>query len=206
MDEVSSLTNKEDSPKWVCIDFVDTVEWRASDNPTDRLTDYARLLLWSERNSVLSSAVANRLREKAAAYPTEASAAFDDAIALREAIYRIFFAVANNLTRHKADIELLNRVHREAMTHKRLNETGGAFSWHWSGEDESLHSPIWRIAESAANLLTAPEIKMMKTCPGEGCAWLFLDTSRNHSRRWCEMQLCGNRTKVRKHRSSASLR
>jgi predicted RNA-binding Zn ribbon-like protein len=89
---------------------------------------------------------------------------------------------------------------QEANTHRRLVDTGGAFEWRWSDEQGDLDTLRWRIALSMADLVTSEQVKKLKSCPGEGCAWLFVDTSRNGARRWCEMEICGNRNKVRRHR------
>lgn len=187
--------------RWICVDFANTVEWRAGNRAIDRMTDYNRFLLWGERGGILSEPLADKLRQKAAARPREAEQAFTLAIELREAIYRTMFATANNLPRTTADVALLNTAYREAMNHKSLTDQREVFIWKWENEDSDLNTLTWRIAQSAATLLTSDHIARLKTCPGEGCGWLFLDTSRNGSRRWCEMQLCGNRAKVRRHRS-----
>ncbi len=55
------------------------------------------------------------------------------------------------------------------------------------------------IALSAAALLASPERARISVCNGEGCHWLFLDTSRGGTRRWCSMESCGNRAKARAH-------
>jgi predicted RNA-binding Zn ribbon-like protein len=188
--------------RWVCVDFANMVEWRAGSRPVDKMTNYDRFLSWGENGTILSEQVANSLREEATRRPHEAHEAFTRAIALREAIYRVLFAVANNLPRNHADVELLNASYREAMSHKWLADSQERFLWSWEGEQTNLNALIWRIAQSAANLLTSDYAARLKSCPGENCAWLFVDTSRNGTRRWCEMQICGNRAKVKRHRAS----
>ena len=66
-----------------------------------------------------------------------------------------------------------------------------------STEPIDLAQPLWPVVRSAADLLTGSSLERVKRCPGEGCGWLFLDTSRNGSRRWCDMSSCGNRARVR---------
>jgi predicted RNA-binding Zn ribbon-like protein len=192
--------------RWVCVDFANTVEWRGGSNPVEKMPDYDRFLQWGVKSTALSEAGADSLRREAAAHPSKAEAAFTDAIALREAIYRVLFAVANNLPRHREDVDLLNRWYQRAMSHKGLADTGEYFLWTWEGEETSLDALTWRVAQSAGNLLTSRFAQRIKSCPGESCAWLFVDTSRNGSRRWCEMQICGNRAKVRRHRASAGVK
>jgi predicted RNA-binding Zn ribbon-like protein len=187
--------------RWLCVDFANTVEWRAGSKPVDKMTGYGRFVLWGERGIVLPEAIARRLREEAEMRPQEAQQALDRAITLREAIYRVLYAVGNNLPRDPADVGLLNASYQEAISHKGLADIGERFVWTWEGEATNLNALTWKIAQSAANLLTSDYASRLKSCPGEGCAWLFVDTSRNGSRRWCEMQICGNRAKVRRHRA-----
>jgi predicted RNA-binding Zn ribbon-like protein len=189
--------------RWLCVDFANTVEWRGTTKPVDKLTDYDSLIRWGERATALPEPIAHTLREEAERRPDEVQQALDRAITLRETIYRVLYAVANNLPRKPADVDLLNASYKEAMSHKGLADTGERFAWTWEGEGTNLDSLSWKIAQSTSNLLTSDFITRLKSCPGEGCAWLFVDTSRNGSRRWCEMEICGNRAKVRRHRAGS---
>jgi predicted RNA-binding Zn ribbon-like protein len=78
-----------------------------------------------------------------------------------------------------------------------------AYTWGWdrSGDHRGirLDSPLWPVAQSAAELLTSPMLGRVKVCAGEGCGWVFLDESRNGSRRWCDSRDCGNRERVRRY-------
>jgi predicted RNA-binding Zn ribbon-like protein len=58
---------------------------------------------------------------------------------------------------------------------------------------------LWPIVDAAADLLVRGEPERIKTCGSATCGWLFLDLSRNRSRRWCDMKDCGNRAKARRH-------
>lgn len=79
-------------------------------------------------------------------------------------------------------------------------DAAGRFAWSWADEPLDLEMPLWPIARSAAELLTSPAaLPTLRLCASERCAWLFLDTSRNGSRRWCSMRTCGNRAKARRH-------
>jgi predicted RNA-binding Zn ribbon-like protein len=198
--EAPHLTPVEPGRRWICVDFANTVVWRASDKPIDMMTDYGRFLLWGERGAVLRPNVVEALRSEAERHPRKAEAAFRRAIELREAIYRVLLALGKEQTREPTDVALINREVQEANTHRRLVDTGGAFEWRWSDEQGDLDTLRWRIALSMADLVTSEQVKKLKSCPGEGCAWLFVDTSRNGARRWCEMEICGNRNKVRRHR------
>ena len=77
---------------------------------------------------------------------------------------------------------------------------GGGYDWSWAGRPDDLARPLWPVARSAVELLTLGDLARVRECPGAGdCGWLFYDTSRNGSRRWCSMEGCGSRVKMRRH-------
>jgi predicted RNA-binding Zn ribbon-like protein len=140
------------------------------------------------------------LLQEASAHPQEAVKAFERALALREASYRVLSAVAGGGIPQGEDLGLIQSIFAEAMAHATLVPTGHEFSWEWGTRDEhgkELELLLWPVAHSAIDLLTsAEEWKRIKECPG--CGWLFLDTSKNGNRRWCSMDECGSRAKMRR--------
>jgi predicted RNA-binding Zn ribbon-like protein len=170
----------------------------------DGLTDADKLLRFAKWAGILDEEAIAHLRQRAAAHPEEAQAALDRAKVGREAIYRIIFAVANNHSPDPADVALLNDIVAEAQAQVHLTPTGAGtgFQWLWKSEAPQFDMVLWTAARSTAGLLTSGELKKVKSCPGEGCAFLFMDLSRNGKRRWCEMDLCGNRNKVKRFRQS----
>lgn len=113
----------------------------------------------------------------------------DRAIELREALYRIFVAAVGQRRPETKDVAILNG----ALAGQRLTFQGPTASF-------TADDPLTQIARAAAELLTSPEISRVRVCGGESCGWLFLDTSRNRSRQWCDMSDCGNVAKVRRFR------
>ena len=88
------------------------------------------------------------------------------------------------------------------MAHSRIIETPAGFVWDWDGSADALDKMLWPVVLSAADLLTSKELERVGECADHRrCGWLFFDVSRNHSRRWVSMEICGNRAKVRRHRS-----
>jgi predicted RNA-binding Zn ribbon-like protein len=72
--------------------------------------------------------------------------------------------------------------------------------WSWADQrDPEL--PLWALAMSAADLITSEAVQRVRTCDNAECRWLFLDTSKNHTRRWCDMKICGNRMKARRFKA-----
>ena len=180
------------------IDFTNTVNSRWSGEVRDKFSGYPDLVAWSRQAGVIQEAEALRLLKEAERKPNAAKEALTEAIELREVIYRVFEAVALERTPAGADVEVFNRKLAEAMTHARIEPLQDGFAWRWE-ESHALDRMLWPIARSAADLLTSRELGRVKTCGSDDCGWLFLDTSRNGSRRWCDMSDCGNRAKARRH-------
>lgn len=183
----------------LCLDFVNTVDWRLSDHPDEYLTSPEELLAWALHTRSLARRHARRLAQAAERSPANAARAVGRAIALREALYRVFSALACGRILGEADLAEFNSGLSEMMQRGRIVRAGDRFNWEWGGEPDTLDRVLWPVAWSAAKLLTSRDVRRVKLCPGPGCGWLFLDASRNHTRRWCDMEGCGNRAKARRH-------
>jgi predicted RNA-binding Zn ribbon-like protein len=183
----------------VCLDFANSLEGRLTQQPQETFTNYADLVSWSQRAGMLSQDAAQSLTQQAALRPAAAAKVLTRAIALREALYRIFSAVAGQRSPQTAALDLLNDILCEALAVLRITQTTDGFAWEWSSDVKGLDRLLWPLAQAAADLLTAGELQTVRECAAPTCVWLFLDTSRNHSRRWCDMKACGNRAKARRH-------
>jgi predicted RNA-binding Zn ribbon-like protein len=187
------------SGNWLCLDFTHTLDGRYEAYPKELLNNYSNLVSWGQYVHILKDDEARSLREEATNHPVEASAALERALVLREAIYRIFLAIAEDMSPQEADLDTLNTALAEALSHARIAPTVRGFVWDWAGREVDLNSMLWQVARSAADLLTAEELDAVRACASEDCRWLFVDTSKNRSRRWCDMKTCGNRSKARRH-------
>ena len=194
----------------LCLDFANTLDDRPDPRPNELLASYDDLLAFSQQTGSLAEAHLARLHDLSARRLAEAAAALAQAIELRETIYRLFLALAIGDPVQPADLAALNRAFAEALAHARIAEsspqarvaappTGSRFRWTWTDNPLSLALPLWPVARSAAELLTSPVLSALRLCASDRCDWLFLDTSRNGSRRWCSMRTCGNRAKARRH-------
>ena len=184
----------------LCLNFANTVDWHASESPQDRLADYSDLLAWGEAAGAMLAERARYLRPLAKHQPESATAVFERAIQLREAIYRIFSFLAANRNVALDDLAFLNKVLGKSMVHLRITSSFERFSWDWSDTSEPLDQVLWPIVRSAAELLTSEDLARVRQCADDrGCGYLFLDMSRNRNRRWCSMETCGNRAKARRH-------
>jgi predicted RNA-binding Zn ribbon-like protein len=183
----------------LCLDFANTVEPRDGDDRRDYLTGYPDLVRWAEHAGALDEEEARRLLRTAEARPWEAVETFERAVVLRETIYRVFSAVAHRGQPRAPDLEALRAAHLEALAHYRIIPTEEGFGWKLT-EGNELGRPLWQVSLSATRLLTSGELDRVKSCPSTegGCAWLFYDESKNKSRRWCSMEGCGSRAKMRR--------
>jgi predicted RNA-binding Zn ribbon-like protein len=189
------------------LDFANTADWHASDHPVEFLTSYSDLVTWSQHVGTLTDHQAQRLLKKAARRPEDATAVLERAIALREAIYRMFTAISHGRPPQAADLATFNAELSEALAQSRIISTlrqaqdtaVGGFAWDWAGAEGALDQMLWPVVHDAAGLLTSEDLDRVGQCADDRCGWLFLDTSRNRSRRWCSMEDCGNRAKARRH-------
>ena len=186
-----------------CLDFVNTVGWRLTDRPSEYLRSYEDLLAWGRQAGLLAPEETEGLSRQATLDPEGAQETLSRALALREAIHRAISAVIVGETQDESELSAFNRELSIALSRLRVMPAGGAYGWGWerSGDDGGppLDSPLWPVARSAAELLTSPKLGRVKVCADKGCGWVFLDESRNGSRRWCDSRDCGNRERVRKY-------
>ncbi len=186
----------------LCLDFCNTARDRGG-SARDRLTGYSELVGWSWQAGIFGAEEAVRLRQAARRGPTDKVAVFRRAVKLRKALYDVFASAAGGRTPPPAALEVLNSELGRAMARSQVVTAEGGFTWVWEESGRALDSMLWPIARSAADLLTSAELTTVRQCRGSGCGWLFLDTSRNRTRRWCDMRVCGNRAKARRHHERA---
>ncbi len=184
-----------------CLDFVNTVGSRLNQTgaPFEWLTSYEGLLIWCRHAGILPDDTVATLLEQAESQADEAAAVLARAQALREALYRIFVAVAQDREPAPADLAILNAVLAATLGRRRLVSTATGIDWTWVDPSGALDAMLGPLAESAASVLTSSDVARVRQCGDDECAWMFVDTSRNHSRRWCDMEDCGNRAKARRH-------
>ena len=190
----------------LCLDFANTANWHKSEQPVELLNSYTDLIDWSRHANVLNEREAETLLREAADQPIDAESVLSQAVELREAIYRIFATISENARPAVEDLELLNGALGPALAHARIVEGQDGFTWDWADNQTALDRMLWPVARSAAELLASAQLGRARQCADEKCGWLFLDMSRNRSRRWCSMEDCGNRNKARSyyHRQRAA--
>jgi predicted RNA-binding Zn ribbon-like protein len=131
-------------------------------------------------------------------YPDEARRAVVSAVGLREAISEIFYALARRKPVPPAALMILNQHVKEAAQHLALVVGKQRFEWKFEADSYDLFAPLWPVARDAAELLASERVQFVRACASKTCEWIFLDESKNHRRRWCDMTKCGNRAKVKR--------
>lgn len=187
----------------LCLNFINTVGGRTKSGAVlrDKLANYDDLLEWGRLGDLVGPAETRRLARLAASRRRDAEGCLRRALRLREALFGIFKSAADGRRPRAVDLDILGQELRIARAHERLKQTGRAFAWTWEGGKTALDRILWPISQSAAELLTSSHLSRLRQCGGNECGWLFLDTSRNGSRLWCDMKDCGNRAKVQRFRS-----
>lgn len=197
----------------VSLDFTNTAGGRVSNfqkkskrdyydgYDSDRLQNYADLLAWSLKATLINEKETKKLLRIAKNVPQAAEAVLKRAINLRECIYRLFRSAIEGWHPEAKDIEKLNDELNLARAHQKLAFSNNVYILEWINSSGALDSMLWQISEAAAKLLVSGDLSRIEKCGNEICNWLFLDTSRNHTRQWCVMKDCGNVAKVRRFRA-----
>jgi predicted RNA-binding Zn ribbon-like protein len=180
----------------LCLDFVNTLDWRGRKSPQEILNTYHDLVTWSQHVGLMKDCETQMLIQKADKHPSEAERILSRAIELRETIYRLFSSTAEGISASKKDLATFNKYLSNTMRQSRIVETEDRLTWDSEGNKDKLDWILNPIIRSAADLLVSDDLKRVKRCADHTCGWLFLDNSRNKSRRWCKMKDCGNRAKA----------
>ena len=180
------------------LDFVNTLDDRFTPDAKELLKHYVDLARFTEDTGILPDQQVDRLMTRSMQHPEEAQRALASAISLREAISDIFYALARKKPVPAAALAILNSHVQEAAQHLTLVPGKQGFAWKFDANSYDLFAPLWPIARDAGELLASERVEYVRACASKTCEWLFLDESKNHRRRWCDMTKCGNRAKVKR--------
>lgn len=196
----------------LCLDFVNTVDPRHAASRREYLDSYPALAAWGRHAATAGADRDDWPDEPAAGEPAGAGElagagdplgaerVLDRAIRLREALYPLFRGAAQGEPPDPDDLGVLQAELTQALPHLRIGWSPGGFAREWEHGSPALDQVLWPVSWSAAELLTHGLVDRIRECPGQGnCGWLFLDLTKNASRRWCDMRVCGNRAKARRH-------
>ncbi len=181
----------------LCLEFVNTISWRGKPNPTEYLPDPEAWFIWLHDNAVLPESALHSLRARARSTPDEAVAAFENALKFRESLYNLLCSDCRNRELTAKDRMTVQDILSRAMSYLKFEHGHDGWSFKLASEAPSWEFPLYGPALSAAQLLTSDFATKVRSCEREECQWLFLDLTKNHSRKWCSMQSCGNVVKAR---------
>jgi predicted RNA-binding Zn ribbon-like protein len=183
------------------LDFINTVGGIRGVRPKEHLLRFADVVGWGTAAGLLSQAEAKALGREAQAHPADAAKALERARTFREALYRLLLALMEGRPTPAEDAAIIEDAVQRAMASRRFKSTSKGYAWA-APEVTLTDSVVPRLALATAELVTTDALKRLRVCEAkrtDDCSWLFLDTTRNHSRRWCDMATCGNQHKARRH-------
>jgi predicted RNA-binding Zn ribbon-like protein len=184
----------------VSTDFTNTKSGRTEGSGHEHVQTYADIVEFTRLAGVLKAGEARRLIAEAQRRPERAAQIHRRAVALREAAFRAFERVIQGRDPSHEDLQLISAEAAEALGHRQMVKTSDEFVWAWPASDD-LSRPLWPIARSVSDVLTSAEDRSrLRECSDDACAWLFIDRTKNQSRRWCDVNTCGSRNRVREFR------
>jgi predicted RNA-binding Zn ribbon-like protein len=184
----------------LCLGFADTS--RAGDKG-EELHSIEDLLQWAKDARVLSSADSGRLAKHYKGSRRQAATDFANAIGVRDLLHSIFTGTANGCPLRDRDLSDLNSALAQTPALLSVRARSGAVGTQWGSAAEGLSQVLFPVLADAANLLASDRLGRVRECASAECIMLFVDESRNGSRRWCDMSSCGNRMKSRRHYAKA---
>lgn len=179
----------------LCFDLANTINSRRMPEH-DYLLTYSDLVAWAGKVEILSLQQVRNLKQKWTQDVKKAEKALEKARTTRENIYSVFSAIAHQSMPQEENLKAIAHLYKDSIANGHFVRTDGHYEIDWK-IDEALDGLLWPIISSAEKLLVSEELSQVKECPG--CGWLFLDTSKNQSRRWCSMNTCGARDKMRRY-------
>jgi predicted RNA-binding Zn ribbon-like protein len=181
------------------LELVNTLDLRFSANPEDLLPTYVDLLRFAAQLRLITSEQARKLGRNVRA--PDGQRVLASTVELREALAAVLYAWVDGGKAASGQVEILEGHFHAAAQHRSLGSGDERLVWSWAGFEQQAELPLWKLAQSASDLLVSEDARQVKGCGDPTCRWLFLDLSKNHTRRWCDMKTCGNRMKARRHQA-----
>jgi len=182
-----------------CLDFVNSGYDREYGVVTERLNSYEDLMILIERLQLFDTNYLDTLKSKARQSPELATEALMFARNIRQKLYCLFSGIApqNIAEADQGIITDLNRLFAEAHRFDVLSVNGKDVEFSFRAAPGDLMAPVWRLLLSAYDLLKSGDLHNLKQC--QRCAWLFMDQTKNHRKKWCSMESCGNAQKTKRY-------
>lgn len=181
------------------LDLVNTLDWRFRDEQEELIADYAEMVRFVVQSDLIRAAEGRRLVRDAG--PNKAAQIVTKTRELREAAAQVLYSAIDGDNPPIEAIRALEACFKDAEAHRKLNWSEKHLHWAFPSVSLVPELPLWILSLNTAQLITSGDMQMLRACGDPQCRWLFLDTSKNHTRRWCDMKICGNRMKARRFKA-----
>ena len=189
----------------LALNFANTESGRDGEHHLNHLKSASDVLTWARHADVITDSAAQQGHGLVKEQKALAERLFQGAVSLRSAIYDINAAFVAGRQPGEISLKALIAEHHGALRNAKLLQQGTRYGWSWNPDDDLAAAVLGPIAEAAIDLLARQDRSRIKQCKGVHCGWLFLDTTKNNSRCWCDMRVCGNRSKIRAMRKRKAL-
>ena len=182
----------------LALDFANTESGRGFPSHQNHLRDAVNVVEWLRHAKALPSEEADWLKKRVSERADLAADLLARAIDLREAIQSIGAALGRRAEPPEAALAGLSALYARCVAEAELAPGLLSCRWLWSVRAAPVEAALGPIALAAIRLFTEGDFHRIRECGGHACGWLFYDRSKSNRRRWCEMEVCGNRAKQRR--------
>jgi len=182
----------------LALDFANTESARGLPSHQNHLREAGDVVDWLRRAKVLPAEGADWLKSRVSEDGGLAADLLGRAIELRAAIQTIGMGLGRGAKPPEAALASLSALHARFVAKAELAPGALACQWRWDARASPVEAALGPIALAAVKLFTEGDFSRIRECGGHACGWLFYDRSKNNRRRWCEMEVCGNRAKQRR--------
>src|ERR1700704_1591713 len=184
----------------LAFDLTNTSSGRGGPKWLEHLQTAGDVIDWARHTKILTARDAKKLHQRIDADRRLAARLLDEMLALRELIHSVGVNMAATSRARARHVDELVRIHAACLSGAHLIPSASTFVWVWNPMETPVEAILGPIVLSALSVLTGSDLSRIKRCPGDHCGWLFFDATKNKRRRWCEMEVCGNRAKQKRRR------
>lgn len=180
----------------LALDFANTESGRGGEKHFDHLQTAGDLLVWAVHAQIIGENDARLIQRAVKSQNKLAHYLITRGKSLRDRIYQIYSCIVAGQQPPEKLLRSLTAAHREMLASATLTPKGNNYGWAWQPKAGLTAAILGPITLSALDLLVEADLTRLKQCRGNHCGWLFFDSTKNKSRQWCEMSVCGNRAKA----------
>lgn len=184
----------------LALDLVNTVSgW--NNDPEDWVPDIASFLVWARTCNVLDTREQNEAARNAKDSPVASERVLASVKELRFALWRLVDSLELRQPAEPGDLTVINEWRRRLAFSEQVIVRRNKIDFTINRDISALELPGLRVTAAALSFLRNLPAARIKTCSARDCGWKFVDQSKNRSRRWCDMAVCGTLAKTRQYRA-----